>query len=118
MRQPLSPRRPAIRAFRHRPVAVTGLMVFVLLVAVAVPALLISIPILFPSVAAASLAFPGLAQQPPEPSRGSMLNSVQRFLSQVFWLTVFPRLAIFLHLQSFEPVGHGLRAPLDRCGRR
>jgi peptide/nickel transport system permease protein len=69
-------------------------------------------------IAEASLSFLGLGQQPPEPSWGSMLNSAQRFLSQAPWLAVFPGLAIFLCVLSFNLVGDGLRDALDPRGRR
>jgi len=64
-------------------------------------------------IAEASLSFLGLGQQPPEPSWGSMLNSAQRFLTQAPWLAVFPGLAIFLAVLSFNLVGDGLRDALD-----
>jgi peptide/nickel transport system permease protein len=69
-------------------------------------------------IAEASLSFLGLGQQPPEPSWGSMLNSAQRFLSQAPWLAVFPGLAIFLCVLSFNLVGDGLRDALDPRGRQ
>jgi peptide/nickel transport system permease protein len=68
-------------------------------------------------IAEASLSFLGLGQQPPDPSWGSMLNSAQRFLSQAPWLAVFPGLAIFLCVLSFNLVGDGLRDALDPRGR-
>ena len=64
-------------------------------------------------IAEASLSFLGLGQQPPLPSWGSMLNSAQRFLTQAPWLAVFPGLAIFLAVLSFNLVGDGLRDALD-----
>jgi peptide/nickel transport system permease protein len=64
-------------------------------------------------IAEASLSFLGLGQQPPAPSWGSMLNSAQRFLEQAPWLAVFPGLAIFLVVLSFNLVGDGLRDALD-----
>jgi peptide/nickel transport system permease protein len=69
-------------------------------------------------IAEASLSFLGLGQQPPDPSWGSMLNSAQRFLTQAPWLAVFPGLAIFLCVLSFNLVGDGLRDALDPRGRR
>ena len=68
-------------------------------------------------IAEASLSFLGLGQQPPDPSWGSMLNAAQRFLSQAPWLAVFPGLAIFLCVLSFNLVGDGLRDALDPRGR-
>ena len=64
-------------------------------------------------IAEASLSFLGLGQQPPAPSWGSMLNAAQRFLTQAPWLAVFPGLAIFLVVLSFNLVGDGLRDALD-----
>jgi peptide/nickel transport system permease protein len=64
-------------------------------------------------IAEASLSFLGLGQQPPEPSWGSMLNAAQRFLTQAPWLAVFPGMAIFLCVLSFNLVGDGLRDALD-----
>lgn len=68
-------------------------------------------------IAEASLSFLGLGQQPPDPSWGSMLNSAQRFLEQAPWLAVFPGLAIFMVVLSFNLVGDGLRDALDPRGR-
>ncbi len=64
-------------------------------------------------IAEASLSFLGLGQQPPAPSWGSMLNSAQRFLTQAPWLAIFPGVAIFLVVLSFNLVGDGLRDALD-----
>jgi peptide/nickel transport system permease protein len=68
-------------------------------------------------IAEASLSFLGLGQQPPDPSWGSMLNAAQRFLTQAPWLAVFPGLAIFLCVLSFNLVGDGLRDALDPRGQ-
>jgi peptide/nickel transport system permease protein len=64
-------------------------------------------------IAEASLSFLGLGQQPPDPSWGSMLNAAQRFLSNAPWLAIFPGLAIFLTVMSFNLLGDGLRDALD-----
>ena len=64
-------------------------------------------------IAEASLSFLGLGQQPPDPSWGSMLNSAQRFLSNAPWLAIFPGVAIFLTVMSFNLLGDGLRDALD-----
>jgi len=64
-------------------------------------------------IAEASLSFLGLGQQPPNPSWGSMLNSAQRFIESAPWLAIFPGLAIFLVVLSFNLVGDGLRDALD-----
>jgi len=64
-------------------------------------------------IAEAALSFLGLGQQPPYPSWGSMLNSAQRFLSNAPWMAVWPGLAIFLSVLSFNLIGDGLRDALD-----
>jgi peptide/nickel transport system permease protein len=79
------------------------------------PALLVqgTLSIAAAIIAEASLSFLGLGQQPPAPSWGSMLNSAQRFLTQAPWMAVWPGLAIFLSVLSFNLVGDGLRDALD-----
>ena len=64
-------------------------------------------------IAEASLSFLGLGQQPPAPSWGSMLNTAQRFLTLSPWLAVWPGLAIFLVVLSFNLLGDALRDALD-----
>jgi len=79
------------------------------------PALMVqaSLSIAAAIIAEAALSFLGLGQQPPEPSWGSMLNAAQRFLSNAPWMAVWPGLAIFLTVLSFNLVGDGLRDALD-----
>jgi peptide/nickel transport system permease protein len=70
-------------------------------------------------IAEAALSFLGLGQQPPQPSWGSMLNVAQRFLSTAPWMAIFPGLAIFVTVLSFNLLGDGLRDALDpRTGER
>src|SRR3954453_9625985 len=79
------------------------------------PALLVqgTLSIAAAIIAEASLSFLGLGQQPPAPSWGSMLNSAQRFLTTASWMAIWPGLAIFLTVLSFNLVGDGLRDALD-----
>jgi peptide/nickel transport system permease protein len=79
------------------------------------PALLVqaTLSIAAAIIAEAALSFLGLGQQPPSPSWGSMLNSAQRFLTNAPWMAVWPGLAIFLVVLSFNLVGDGLRDALD-----
>ena len=83
------------------------------------PALLVqaTLSIAAAIIAEASLSFLGRSQQPPAPSWGSMLNSAQRFLSTAPWMAVWPGLAIFLTVLSFNLVGDGLRDALDPRAR-
>lgn len=71
------------------------------------PALLIqaTLAIATAIIAEASLSFLGLGQQPPAPSWGSMLNSAQRFLTNAPWIAIWPGLAIFLVVLSFNLLG-------------
>jgi peptide/nickel transport system permease protein len=79
------------------------------------PALIVqaTISIAAAIIAEASLSFLGLGQQPPAPSWGSMLNTAQRFLTNAPWMAVWPGLAIFLTVLSFNILGDGLRDALD-----
>jgi peptide/nickel transport system permease protein len=79
------------------------------------PALLVqaTLSIAAAIIAEAALSFLGLGQQPPAPSWGSMLNSAQRFLTSAPWIALWPGLAIFLVVLSFNLVGDGLRDALD-----
>ena len=79
------------------------------------PALLVqaTLSIAMAIIAEASLSFLGLGQQPPAPSWGSMLNTAQRFLTQAPWMAIYPGLAIFLTVLSFNLLGDGLRDALD-----
>jgi peptide/nickel transport system permease protein len=79
------------------------------------PALLVqaTLSIAAAIIAEAALSFLGLGQQPPAPSWGSMLNSAQRFLTSAPWMAVWPGVAIFLTVLSFNLVGDGLRDALD-----
>jgi peptide/nickel transport system permease protein len=67
-------------------------------------------------IAEASLSFLGLGQQPPAPSWGSMLNTASHFLSQAPWMAMWPGLAIFSLVLSFNLLGDGLRDALDPRG--
>ena len=79
------------------------------------PALLVqaTLSIAAAIIAEASLSFLGLGQQPPYPSWGSMLNAAQRFLTTAPWMAIWPGVAIFLSVLSFNLVGDGLRDALD-----
>jgi peptide/nickel transport system permease protein len=79
------------------------------------PALLVqaTLSIAAAIIAEAALSFLGLGQQPPSPSWGSMLNAAQRFLTNAPWMALWPGLAIFLVVLSFNLVGDGLRDALD-----
>jgi peptide/nickel transport system permease protein len=79
------------------------------------PALLVqaTLSIAAAIIAEAALSFLGLGQQPPAPSWGSMLNAAQRFLVNAPWMAIWPGLAIFVTVLSFNLLGDGLRDALD-----
>jgi peptide/nickel transport system permease protein len=81
----------------------------------ALPALLVqaTLSIAAAIIAEASLSFLGLGQQPPAASWGAMLYTAQRFLSGQPWMAIWPGLAIFITVLSFNLLGDGLRDAFD-----
>jgi len=61
----------------------------------------------------ATLSFLGLGTQPPTPSWGSMLNAGQQYLSQAFWLSFWPGVAIAVTVFAVNVAGDGLREIWD-----
>lgn len=60
------------------------------------------------------LSFLGLGVQPPTPSWGNILTSGKDFLLQgAWWLSLFPGLAIFITVLSYNLLGEGLRDAMD-----
>lgn len=80
-----------------------------------VPALIVQASFGFAGVilAEASLSFLGLGVQPPQPSWGSMLSDGKNHLLDAPYLTLFPGLAIFASVLSFNLLGDVLRDKLD-----
>ncbi len=64
-------------------------------------------------LAAAALSFLGLGAQPPNPEWGALVFVGKSFLSQAWWMTLFPGLAIMLVVLGFNLLGDGLRDALD-----
>jgi glutathione transport system permease protein len=62
---------------------------------------------------AASLSFLGLGAQPPTPEWGAMLAESRDYIGVADHMTIFPGIAIFLTVLSFNLFGDGLRAALD-----
>lgn len=60
-----------------------------------------------------ALSFLGFGVQPPTPSWGDLLNQSRAFIDIAWWLTIFPGVAIFLTVTSFNFVGEGLRDAID-----
>lgn len=72
-----------------------------------------SLSLAFAILSEAALSFLGLGIQPPHPSWGGMLDNAQGFLSQAWWMSVFPGAAIFVTVLAFNLLGDGLRDVLD-----
>lgn len=64
-------------------------------------------------LAEAALSFLGLGVPPPAASWGSMVASGRDVMTDAWWITTFPGLAIVLTVMSFNLVGDGLRDALD-----
>jgi peptide/nickel transport system permease protein len=72
-----------------------------------------SISLAFAILSEAALSFLGLGVQPPSPSWGRMLAEGRGFIETAWWMGVFPGLAIFVTVLSFNLVGDALRDALD-----
>ncbi|TLP96798.1 ABC transporter permease [Nesterenkonia salmonea] len=72
-----------------------------------------SLSLAFAILSEAALSFLGLGIQPPYPSWGGMLFDAQGFMSQAWWMSVFPGAAIFIAVLAFNLLGDGLRDVLD-----
>lgn len=74
------------------------------------------VPITFGIAAAilieSSLSFLGFGAPPPNPSWGTLLNSARSNL-QLWWLIVFPGLAIFFAVLSYNLIGEALQEVTD-----
>ncbi|KAB2582151.1 peptide ABC transporter permease [Rhodococcus erythropolis] len=58
---------------------------------------------------ASSLSFLGLGATPPDPEWGSMLSAGRRYLSNAWWLTLFPGLFIVLGAAATTVLGRNLQ---------
>lgn len=72
-----------------------------------------SLSLAFAILSEAALSFLGLGIQPPQPSWGRMLFDGRGFIEQAWWIGVFPGLAIFFTVLSFNIVGDAMRDALD-----
>lgn len=72
-----------------------------------------SLSLAFALLTEAALSFLGLGVQPPTPSWGRMLIEARGFVTQAWWMGVFPGLAIFVTVLSCNLLGDALRDVLD-----
>jgi peptide/nickel transport system permease protein len=61
----------------------------------------------------AGLSFLGLGVQPPEPSWGNVMQDGADQIRALWWMSVFPGLAILITVMAVNVVGDGLRAAAD-----
>ncbi len=59
------------------------------------------------------LSFLGFGVPPPEPSWGDILSQSQKYVDFAWWLVLFPGIAIFLTVTSFNLLGEGIRDAMD-----
>lgn len=67
----------------------------------------------FAVLAEAGLGYLGVGVQPPTPTWGSILNQGAALLERAPWISIFPGLAIFILVLSFNLLGDALRDQLD-----
>jgi peptide/nickel transport system permease protein len=72
-----------------------------------------SLSLAFAILTEAALSFLGLGVQPPQPSWGRMLFDGRGFLSEAWWMAVFPGLAIFVTVLALNLIGDAMRDALD-----
>ena len=66
----------------------------------------------------ASLSYVGLGAQPPTPSLGQMISDGARYMPDMWWMIVFPSLAIVLIICGFNFLGDGLQDMLSKGGKQ
>jgi peptide/nickel transport system permease protein len=67
---------------------------------------------------AAGLSFIGFGAQPPSPEWGLMISEGRSYITDAWWLSTFPGLAISLVVLGFNLLGDGIRDVLDPRLRR
>jgi peptide/nickel transport system permease protein len=60
-----------------------------------------------------TLSYLGLGVQPPQPSWGEMISAAQPYLRNHPWFSIWPGIAIFITVLSFNILGDGLRDAID-----
>lgn len=56
-----------------------------------------------------SLSFIGLGAQPPTPDLGTMVSDGYRYMPELWWISIFPGLAIVFTIMGFNLLGDGIR---------
>lgn len=75
------------------------------------PAILtkMTIDMAFVILIGSSLSFLGLGVQPPDPDLGTMVADGAKYMPDLWWISVFPGLAILVIVLGFNLLGDGLR---------
>ena len=61
----------------------------------------------------AGLSYLGIGVRPPDPSWGNIIHDASGQVSSLWWISLFPGLAIVLTVMAFNALGDGLRDALD-----
>ena len=61
----------------------------------------------------ASLSFVGLGEQAPTPALGQMVSDGAKYLPELWWMCIFPALAIIVTILGFNLFGDGIRDMLQ-----
>lgn len=61
----------------------------------------------------ASLSFVGLGEQPPIPALGTMVSDGAKYLPELWWISLFPALAIMIIVLGFNIMGDGVKDMLS-----
>jgi peptide/nickel transport system permease protein len=61
----------------------------------------------------ASLSFVGLGEQPPIPALGTMVSDGAKYLPELWWISMFPALAIMAIVLGFNIMGDGVKDMLS-----
>jgi len=69
-------------------------------------------------LALAGLSFLGLGAQPPLPEWGLMINTSRNYFITAPWYSLFPGIAMFITVLSFNLLGDGIREILDPKTRK
>lgn len=64
-------------------------------------------------IAEAALSFLGLGVSPPTPTWGLMLSGARDYMTEAWWYSVFPGIAIMITVLGFNLLGDSLRDALD-----
>lgn len=62
----------------------------------------------------AALSFVGLGEQPPTPAFGTMISDGSKFMPDLWWMTIFPALAVIFMILGFNFLGDGIRDMFDK----